>query len=219
LRDGRGIKIAADEHPDRFVESVRWLTHEAELIQAIGRARAVNRTDETPVDIDLLFDTPVVAVDEVVPWKLPSLLLAPAATGVMLTSPADLVKCWPEIWPNKKGGRPDTAPRRADPSRFRSVVLPAGGREGETADRPVRSDHHPGPEGLAARPFWALFKDLVPVCPNPVTDHTGTKSIRESYKDFVPVCFFIDFVPVCDLPTPCSVPSGAGGPFLAPGGG
>ena len=102
LRDGRGIKIAADEHPDRFVESVRWLTHEAELIQAIGRARAVNRTDETPVDIDLLFDTSVVTVDEVMPWELPSLLLATAATGVMLTSQMDMVKLWPELWPNEK---------------------------------------------------------------------------------------------------------------------
>ena len=73
LRDGRGIKTSGDQHPDPFVEMIRWQVHEGELMQALGRARGVNRTAATPLDIDLLFDTCLpVTVDEVVQWQPPS---------------------------------------------------------------------------------------------------------------------------------------------------
>jgi hypothetical protein len=103
LRDGRGIKTSGDRHPDPFVEMIRWQIHEGELMQALGRARGVNRTAATPLDIDLLFDTCLpVTVDEVVLWRPPSTLIATAAEGVMLTTPAAMVKLWPKLWPHEK---------------------------------------------------------------------------------------------------------------------
>ena len=48
-----GVATKGDKHPDPFVEAVRWQIHEGELMQALGRARGINRTDETPLDIDL----------------------------------------------------------------------------------------------------------------------------------------------------------------------
>ena len=107
LRDGSGIAVIGDQHPDAFVESVRQLICEAELVQALGRARAVNRSAQTPLDVDLLFDTVLpVAVDDVANWTEPSLLIETAAEGVMLGLPVDLVRVWPSI-----GGisRPPTA--------------------------------------------------------------------------------------------------------------
>ena len=98
-----GVATKGDLHPDPFVEAVRWQIHEGELMQALGRARGINRTDETPLDIDLLFDTCIpVSVNEVVLWEPPSLLIETAAQGVMLTSPGDMVKLWPELWSNEK---------------------------------------------------------------------------------------------------------------------
>ena len=105
LTDGRVIATTCDQHPDPFVDQVRWLVHEAELIQAIGRARAINRTSaDQKLDIDLLFDTALpIAVDKAMAWRTPSLLVETATTdGVMLTSLADLQKAWPTIWPNEK---------------------------------------------------------------------------------------------------------------------
>jgi putative DNA primase/helicase len=103
LRDGFGIATTGDQHPDAMVEAIRWQVHEAQLMQAIGRGRAVNRTAATPLDIDLLFDTCLpIAVDQVVRWRDPSRLLVTAVTGVMLTSPHDLVTVWPRLWPNTK---------------------------------------------------------------------------------------------------------------------
>jgi hypothetical protein len=103
LRDGSGVAVQGDQHPDDFCEAIRWQICEAELVQAIGRARAIWRTDKTPLDIDLLFNTVVpIAVGEVLPWADPSLLIETAVEGVMLTSPVDLVKLWPGLWSNEK---------------------------------------------------------------------------------------------------------------------
>jgi Bifunctional DNA primase/polymerase, N-terminal/Primase C terminal 2 (PriCT-2) len=103
LADGRGIETKGDRHPDDFVEAVRWQVHEAELVQAIGRARGINRTEATPLDIHLLFDTPLpITVNEVVIWSAPNLLIETAVDGVMLTSPGDMVKVWPKLWSNPK---------------------------------------------------------------------------------------------------------------------
>ena len=68
----------------------------------LGRGRALNRSPECPLDIDLLVDTELpITVDEVVRWRMPSLLVETAAEGVMLTSPVDLMKLWPKLWPNR----------------------------------------------------------------------------------------------------------------------
>jgi hypothetical protein len=103
LKDGKGAAVDGDEHHDPFVEAVRKLITEAELVQAFGRGRAVNRTEQTPLDIDLLFNTVLpVTVDTVSNWVDPSLLIETAAEGVMLLSPVDMVRVWPTIWPNTR---------------------------------------------------------------------------------------------------------------------
>ena len=53
-------------HPDSNSEVMRWLICEAELIQCVGRARGVNRTAETPLQIDIIGTVPLpFMVDEV----------------------------------------------------------------------------------------------------------------------------------------------------------
>src|SRR5262249_37873239 len=102
LRDGSGVATKGDQHPDPDVEVIRWQIHEAELVQALGRGRGVNRTAVTPLDPQLLFDTPLpVTVDEVLRWQVPNLLIEPAIDGVMLTAECDLMQLWPQLWPNR----------------------------------------------------------------------------------------------------------------------
>ena len=101
LADGSGIATVGDRHPDAFVEGVRWQVHEGELIQAFGRARGVNRTAETPLDIDMLFDTALpVIVNRTERWRRPGLFIEPVVEGVVLTSRVDMVKVWSHLWPN-----------------------------------------------------------------------------------------------------------------------
>lgn len=101
LRNGFGIPVKGDQHPDEFCEAVRKLITEAEQVQAVGRARGIWRTEKTPLDIDLIFNTVVpITVDQVQEWGGESLLIKTAAEGVMLTSTVDLMKVWPGLWPN-----------------------------------------------------------------------------------------------------------------------
>ncbi len=64
--------VRAERHPDPQAEMMRWLTCEAELIQAVGRVRAVNRTAESPVQIDIVNQVPLpdIGVDEMVECEL-----------------------------------------------------------------------------------------------------------------------------------------------------
>jgi putative DNA primase/helicase len=68
--DGGAIIGGTDRHPDPIAEALRWSICEAELIQSIGRGRGVNRTAETPLNIDLLTHIPLpCAIEEAGPFK------------------------------------------------------------------------------------------------------------------------------------------------------
>jgi hypothetical protein len=68
---GTETLVSTEQHPDRFAEIMRWNACEAEIIQAIGRARAVNRTNENPVQIDIINKVPLpdIEIDEVIEWN------------------------------------------------------------------------------------------------------------------------------------------------------
>jgi putative DNA primase/helicase len=112
LRDGTGRATYGDQHPDELCESIRWLICEAELIQAIGRGRGINRNPDAPLDIDLLFNEALpIVVDQVLAWEDASALIETALDGVMLTSPIDLMRIWPAMWPNLTRAKRTTAAR------------------------------------------------------------------------------------------------------------
>ena len=97
LRDGRGIRTTGDQHPDPFVEAIRWQVHEGELMQAFGRARPVNRTTARPW-ISICCSTPACRSRSTKSCcgGRRACLVETAVEGVMLTSPVDMMKLWPE---------------------------------------------------------------------------------------------------------------------------
>lgn len=122
LANGRTHPIDAETHPDPTAEAIRWSICEAELIQAIGRGRAVNRTAETPLSIDLLTDVVLpVTVDEVIEWDAlrPTRQDVMAAAGVVLENAADMARCFPELWPNRDAAKKDNQ-RRGTNGYYRS---------------------------------------------------------------------------------------------------
>jgi hypothetical protein len=101
-RDGTGRKTYSDRHPDPLAESVRKQVCEAQLEQAKGRGRGINRDEKSPLDIDLLFNECLSgAIDEVLLWDDQSELIETAVDGVMLTAAIDMTKIWPALWPNR----------------------------------------------------------------------------------------------------------------------
>ncbi len=99
-----GVAVVCDEHPDPECEAVRWQVCEGELLQALGRARAVNRKAESPLDIDIVDDVVLpVDVDEVlIDEEVSEAIEGWVSDGVMLSSPTDMVQAWPAIWPYER---------------------------------------------------------------------------------------------------------------------
>jgi len=101
LPKGRTVEVPADAHPDDLAEAVRWAICEAELVQAIGRARAVNRNAQTPLQIDVIGDVVLpLEVHEVAEWPdvEPTLLDVAALSGAVLTSAVDLATAFPDLF-------------------------------------------------------------------------------------------------------------------------
>lgn len=110
LTGGRTMPLMTEAHADPIAEAIRWSICEGELIQAIGRGRGVNRTPETPLEIDLLTDAVLpLTVHEVISWShlKPQRRDLMALQGVVLENAADMATCFPTLWPSADSARQD----------------------------------------------------------------------------------------------------------------
>jgi hypothetical protein len=100
MADGTGILVErCDQHPDPVGEHVRYQICEGEMLQALGRARAINRTAENPLEIGIVADVVLpITVNTVIPWQAPSRAMEPAEEGVMLFNAHDMAEVWPWAW-------------------------------------------------------------------------------------------------------------------------
>ena len=87
-------------HPDPLVEEVRWSKSEGELLQAIGRARAIRRTKDNPLEINILTNVPLpIEINylstwgDMVPTELESVL---ADRGAVALAYNELIRTNPE---------------------------------------------------------------------------------------------------------------------------
>jgi putative DNA primase/helicase len=107
-RDGRGIAVMGPGHPDSRVEAARWAICEAQLVQAIGRARGVNRTADNPLKIDILTNIVLpIEVDEVTTWERiqPGPLEVMRAAGAVPSTYADMAAAYPDLFPSGDAAR------------------------------------------------------------------------------------------------------------------
>ena len=118
MADGSCLGVEQDYHPDELVEAIRWQQHEAKVIQAVGRARAVNCEAGNPLSIDIVNNAPLpILVDEAVRWEAPSPIVEMFADGVALTSPLDIHAAWPDIFESERTAKRVVAelPERPSP--------------------------------------------------------------------------------------------------------
>ena len=101
--DGSTARLLVAEHPDPIVEAIRWQVCEGELVQAIGRARAVNRTAENPVEILILTTRrlpirldAIISAAETRPSMVDRMLCAGGLA--FLSSPGDAATAYPDLW-------------------------------------------------------------------------------------------------------------------------
>ena len=104
MRDGGVAAIETPHHPDLCAEAVRWQICEAELIQAIGRGRAVNRSADNPLYIDILtnYALPIV-VDELTTWPLiqPSFAEIMRSRGAVPLVYRDIGDAYPDLFTSR----------------------------------------------------------------------------------------------------------------------
>jgi putative DNA primase/helicase len=108
MRDGRVAGIEGSQHPDQRAEAVRWAICEAGLLQAIGRARAINRTAANPVQIDILTNVVLpIVTDEMTSWDLiqPADAEIMAARGAVPIPYGHMASAYPDLFPSEDGAR------------------------------------------------------------------------------------------------------------------
>lgn len=106
LADGTGILSETWQHPDPLVEALRWSACNAELIQAIGRGRGVQRTAANPLDVLLLTDTPIPFPVELVPLDAPSPAEVQLAHGpVAYAEPSHAARAYPGLYSSGNAAR------------------------------------------------------------------------------------------------------------------
>jgi len=95
------------EQPE--AELIRQAVTEAAIIQAVGRARGVNRSAANPVEVYMiLHDTTVpIAVDEVVQFEdlEPTKIDSMTERGLVPQWGADAAKLYPDLWPTAQAAR------------------------------------------------------------------------------------------------------------------
>ena len=129
-----GKAVQCDVHPDPLCEAIRFQICEAEIIQAIGRGRGVNRTAETPLDIDIIANVVLpVVLAEIGIWREPTTVYESLLAGVLLTNRADMVQCFPNVWPNEDAAKralqtvaPELVERVSNNKRSRSEQFDRG---------------------------------------------------------------------------------------------
>lgn len=69
-KDGSTASVEADRHPDPLSEAVRYAACEAEIMQSIGRGRAVGRSQAKPLEIVILGNVPLpIELDTLGEWQ------------------------------------------------------------------------------------------------------------------------------------------------------
>jgi hypothetical protein len=101
---GKLLTIATAAHVDPMVEAVRWQICEAELKQAVGRARAIRRTAVNPVEIIILTSVPVGPVDVMTTWEelVPSKWEIMVSRGFLTMNAADMAAAYPDLFSDRR---------------------------------------------------------------------------------------------------------------------
>jgi putative DNA primase/helicase len=109
MADGSFRSAETDRHPHPVAEAIRWGIVEAQLIQAGGRGRGVNREASNPIAILLMVNTPVpVPVERLIsaadldptPFDLQM-----AAGGVAFENPTDASIAYPQLWETRNAAK------------------------------------------------------------------------------------------------------------------
>jgi hypothetical protein len=108
MSDGSGVMLEVFRYDNPDLELVRAHVADASLVQAIGRGRGINRTEETPLTVHVMLSAiHPYPVSDLARWS--DVALDPiermAARGLVLFSPVDAAKVYPGLFPSAEAAR------------------------------------------------------------------------------------------------------------------
>lgn len=101
LRDDGSALVRTLTHVEPDAELLRAAICDDEVIQAIGRGRGVNRTDQNPLEVQVLADVAFPLIhDRVLAWDTakPDLVQRMLLAGLAVDSPADAAALHPDLF-------------------------------------------------------------------------------------------------------------------------
>jgi putative DNA primase/helicase len=127
LKSGAEVALLCRVFELPEAELIRQAVTEAAIIQAIGRARGVNRSAANPVDVYIVLDdtTLPIAVDAVVEFKdlEPTKIDIMIERGLVPAWSADAVKLYPDLWPTSQAARKEYSRAGFDVARIHATCV------------------------------------------------------------------------------------------------
>jgi len=108
MADGTGQAATVRAYANADLEALRAAITDAEVFQAVGRGRAVNRTAETPLDVFVMADVVLpLPVTTLARWEdvRPGALERMAARGCVLLGPTDAARAYPDLFVSPDAAR------------------------------------------------------------------------------------------------------------------
>jgi hypothetical protein len=108
MADGTGVAMKVRVYADPDLEALRVAITDAEVLQAIGRGRGVNRDASRPLNVFVCADVILpLPVNNLPRWRdvRPDPLARMVARGVVLLSPTDAAKAYPDLFPTSEAAR------------------------------------------------------------------------------------------------------------------
>lgn len=211
MEDGTGAAIDVRVYADPDLDAIRAAITDAEVVQAIGRGRGVNRTAETPLDVFVFADVVLpLPVTRLVRWEdiRPNVLERMAARGAVLLSPSDASKAYPDLFLTPDAARMalkrgEEGISRTSPYVGSSLGECSGNRLVEVSYRPpgrgqqnrralVQAEHLPGfrewLEKMLASPLatFEIAAPPAPARPMPARDTPATHATTATLPDASP---------------------------------
>ena len=103
-RTGRATSLRAVRHSDPSAELLRAAICDDEVIQALGRGRGINRTEDNPLQVHLMADVALpLAYDRVFAWDAvrPDIVQRMLLAGLAVDSPGDAALLHPGMFANE----------------------------------------------------------------------------------------------------------------------
>jgi hypothetical protein len=117
MADGTGAGINVRAYADPDLEALRVAITEAEIIQAVGRGRGVNRTADNPLAVFVLADVTLpLPVTRLCRWAdvRPDVMARMLARGVVFFGPADAARAYPDLFVTPKAAEHGIGRAKAD---------------------------------------------------------------------------------------------------------